>query len=226
MRSLAPAPSLSRVTRPARPRSARPVVAASARPFVVPGDYRLGGGLLAVALFLGPGLHLWTQGALHGVLGGFLSLQASRVRFRFTDSALDVVIVEPFASDEAAAAAGTETSGENQLQGGGANKWALSTVVNWEFWWPGFPLLVYYKETQTRAEGQPHFFPIIMDGRALYEQMLAKMPPSVNAKPSPEAWCLDTALEATPVGRYVKTQLNAEQLAAVKKLTGLPLVDK
>lgn len=28
----------------------------------------------------------------------------------------------------------------------------------------------------------------------------AKMPPSVNAKPSPADWNLDTALEATPVG--------------------------
>lgn len=39
-----------------------------------------------------------------------------------------------------------------------------------------------------------------MDGRQLYTQMLARMPPSVNAKPPLEAWCLDTALEATPVG--------------------------
>lgn len=36
-----------------------------------------------------------------------------------------------------------------------------STFVNWEFWWPNFPILVYFKETQTKPEGQIHFFPII-----------------------------------------------------------------
>lgn len=25
-----------------------------------------------------------------------------------------------------------------------------------EFWWPGFPVLVYFKETQTKPEGQIH----------------------------------------------------------------------
>jgi len=35
------------------------------------------------------------------------------------------------------------------------------TFTNWEFWWPGFPVLVYFKETQTKPEGQVHFFPII-----------------------------------------------------------------
>ena len=36
-----------------------------------------------------------------------------------------------------------------------------STFVNWEFWWPNFPILVYFKESQTKPEGQIHFFPII-----------------------------------------------------------------
>ena len=29
-----------------------------------------------------------------------------------------------------------------------------STFVNWELWWPQFPILVYFKETQTKPEGQ------------------------------------------------------------------------
>jgi hypothetical protein len=33
--------------------------------------------------------------------------------------------------------------------------------VNWELWWPSFPVLVYFKETQTKPEGQIHFFPVI-----------------------------------------------------------------
>lgn len=36
-----------------------------------------------------------------------------------------------------------------------------STFVNWELWWPNFPILVYFKETQTKPEGQIHFFPVI-----------------------------------------------------------------
>lgn len=36
-----------------------------------------------------------------------------------------------------------------------------STFVNWELWWPTFPILVYFKETQTKPEGQIHFFPVI-----------------------------------------------------------------
>lgn len=36
-----------------------------------------------------------------------------------------------------------------------------STFVNWELWWPNFPILVYFKETQTKPDGQVHFFPVI-----------------------------------------------------------------
>ncbi|PPS04871.1 hypothetical protein GOBAR_AA15804 [Gossypium barbadense] len=38
-----------------------------------------------------------------------------------------------------------------------------STFVNWELWWPSFPILVYFKETQTKPEGQVHFFPVIFE---------------------------------------------------------------
>lgn len=36
-----------------------------------------------------------------------------------------------------------------------------SSFVNWELWWPQFPILVYFKETQTKPDGQVHFFPVI-----------------------------------------------------------------
>ena len=52
---------------------------------------------------------------------------------------------------------------------GGMNKWDYSSFVNWELWWPDFPILVYFKETQTKPEGQIHFFPVIMNGRELYK---------------------------------------------------------
>ena len=119
-----------------------------------------------------------------------------------------------------------DSSGDNKLQGGGANKWSFESVTNWEFWFPGFPILVYYKENQTRPEGQPHFFPIIMDGKKLYEQMLEKMPTSVNPKPDPSEWNLDTAFEATPVGRKIKESLSEDQLKTLKETKGFPGLDK
>lgn len=178
---------------------------------VIPTDYRIGATLLAVALFLGPVCHLWTQFLLHGALGGFLSFQASRLRFRFSETDLDLVFIEPLGDDSQALTADAASSGDNKLQGGGLNKWSLKSVTNWEFWWPGFPVLVYFKETQTRPEGarglrcptalppespparcsplmgcvccacfyiaaagQPHFFPIILNGKRLYEEMLVR----------------------------------------------------
>jgi hypothetical protein len=194
---------------------------------VMPGDYRIGATLLGVSVFLGPVCHLWwPQFFIHGFLGAFLAFQASRVRFRFSDKELDVVFVEPGASDDSALAASTTSSGDNKLQGGGANAWSLEAITNWEFWWPGFPVLVYYKENQTRAEGQPHFFPIIMDGKKLYETMLERMPASKNAKVSPADWNLLTALEATPVGRNLIDQLDDQQKAQAKSIDKMPFFDK
>jgi hypothetical protein len=81
-----------------------------------------------------------------GVLGAFLAIQASRVKFVFDDEALEVVIGD------------TSAKTTNKFVGG-ANRWKYDTFVNWEFWWAGFPVLVYFKETQTKPEGQIHFFP-------------------------------------------------------------------
>jgi len=226
------------IPEPARPpkslRGASSASSAGARGFVgaaagaidvIPGDYRIGGVLLSVAMFLGPVCHLWTQFGVHGLLGGFLAFQASRVRFRFSDTDLDVVFIEPGADDATAASLDTDSSGDNKLQGGGANKWSFDSVVNWEFWFPGFPVLVYYKENQTKAEGQPHFFPIIMDGKKLYEVMLEKMPKSVNEKPPVSEWNLDTAFESTSLGRSIKENLSDEQKEQLKNTMGFPFLD-
>jgi hypothetical protein len=58
--------------------------------------------------------------------------QATRVRFRFEDDALEVVVGQQ--QDES----------ENAFVGG-RNRWAYDSFVNWELWWPGFPVLVYFK---------------------------------------------------------------------------------
>eukprot|EP00850_Spirogloea_muscicola_P020184 SM000209S06363 [mRNA] locus=s209:75200:76362:+ [translate_table: standard] len=107
-----------------------------------------------------------------GLLGAFLLFQTTRVRFQFDDEALEVVIGEQAAS-----------SGENAFVGG-ENRWKFSTFTNWEFWWPQFPVLVYFKETQTKPEGQIHFFPIIMNGKQLYDVMVERCGPSKGSKPT------------------------------------------
>ena len=71
------------------------------------------------------------------------------------------------AGTHSAVGADVESSGDNKLQGGGANSWKYDSITNWEFCGL-IPVLVYFKETQTKSDGQPHFFPIIMDGKMLY----------------------------------------------------------
>lgn len=56
----------------------------------------------------------------------------------------------------------------------GALRWKYSSFVNWEFWWPKFPVLVYFKENQTKPEGQIHFFPVLFSGTELYDVMLER----------------------------------------------------
>ncbi|XP_047179485.1 uncharacterized protein LOC124846297 [Vigna umbellata] len=106
-----------------------------------------------------------------GLLGLLLLFQTTRVRFVFEDDALEVRIGEKL-----------QESGENVFVGG-ENRWKYSTFVNWEFWWPNFPVLVYFKETQTKPEGQIHFFPIIFNGKQLYEVMVQRAGPSKTSGP-------------------------------------------
>ncbi|KAL2979072.1 hypothetical protein AAZX31_13G151600 [Glycine max] len=75
-----------------------------------------------------------------------------------------------------------QESGENVFVGG-KNRWKYSTFVNWEFWWPNFPILVYFKESQTKPEGQIHFFPIIFNGKQLYDVMVERAGPSKTSGP-------------------------------------------
>ncbi|CAN6699715.1 unnamed protein product [Malus baccata var. baccata] len=75
-----------------------------------------------------------------------------------------------------------ESSGENVFVGG-KNRWKYSSFVNWELWWPNFPILVYFKEKQTKPEGQVHFFPVIFNGKQLYDVMLERAGPSQTSGP-------------------------------------------
>ncbi|KAF3453695.1 hypothetical protein FNV43_RR04136 [Rhamnella rubrinervis] len=106
-----------------------------------------------------------------GLLGLLLLFQTTRVRFVFDDEALEVKVGEQL-----------QDSGENVFVGG-KNRWRYSTFVNWELWWPNFPILVYFKETQTKPEGQVHFFPVIFNGKQLYDVMVERAGPSKNSGP-------------------------------------------
>ncbi|KAL3532334.1 hypothetical protein ACH5RR_005855 [Cinchona calisaya] len=106
-----------------------------------------------------------------GLLGLLLLVQTTRVRFIFDEEALEVKIGEQL-----------EESGENFFVGG-KNRWKYATFVNWELWWPNFPILVYFKETQTKPEGQVHFFPVIFNGKQLYDVMVERCGPSQTSAP-------------------------------------------
>jgi hypothetical protein len=38
-----------------------------------------------------------------------------------------------------------------------------------------FPILMYFKENQTSPEGQVHFFPMICNGKVMYETLMEKV---------------------------------------------------
>jgi hypothetical protein len=69
---------------------------------------------------------------------------------------------------------------------GGQNRWTYDSFTNWEFWWPNFPVLVYFKETQTKPEGQIHFFPILFNSKQLYDVMVERCGPSQTSGPKDE----------------------------------------
>ncbi|KAG0563778.1 hypothetical protein KC19_8G058400 [Ceratodon purpureus] len=106
-----------------------------------------------------------------GLLGLLLLVQTTRVRFVFDDEGLEVKIGKEL--DES----------EENVFVGGKNRWSYSSFVNWELWWPNFPVLVYFKETQTKPEGQIHFFPVIFNGKQLYDVMVERAGPSKTSGP-------------------------------------------
>jgi Protein of unknown function (DUF3119) len=106
---------------------------------------------------------------LASILPLFLASRASAVKFVFGPDALEVVT----------AAAGKDT--ENAFVGG-QNKWPYASFVNWEFFpSPAVPILVYFKETQTKPEGQIHFFPVLFDAKTLLGVMRERCGRSVNS---------------------------------------------
>lgn len=158
---------------------------------VVEPDFTLAGvtALLGVVtIYLNPGTTcpedylLCPPTLFGGIAGGFLVLfgafvarQASNIRFVFADNSFNLMRLNDTYD--------LETSGNIVV--GGKNSWSYKTFVNWEFFpSKGFPILVYFKETQTPSDkwdvgpgqfdkvgkGQVHFFPVIAKVKTLDEQ--------------------------------------------------------
>jgi hypothetical protein len=105
---------------------------------------------------------------LLGLFGAFLTFQTATIRFQFSDTGFSLVKADG------------SSIGDNIVVGG-KNEWAYDSFVNYDFL-PGedFPVLVYFKETQTprdawvetpiivdKAVGQQHFFPAIANVQQL-----------------------------------------------------------
>jgi hypothetical protein len=110
-----------------------------------PGLFLLGTGLLLDTI---PYIQI-TLGLFTTLLGALFLVQATRIRFIFDSTSLELVNQGEDGQ--------LESSGENVVVGG-ANRWATSTIVNYDFFPNGWingpigPLLVYFKETQTPSE--------------------------------------------------------------------------
>jgi len=106
----------------------------------------------------------------------FLLIQTSRVRFVFDETSFSLQTAKPFSND-------LQSSGENIVVGG-ENRWPYPSFVNYDFFPSAFPILVYFKETNTPEDkweegpgqldkvggGQVHFFPAIADVKVLKEE--------------------------------------------------------
>ena len=101
-------------------------------------------------------------------LGALLLRQTGRVRFVFDSEAMEVKVNK--GNDE------LTNSGEN-FAVGGKNRWSYKTFTRWGMV-PSkeFPVFMYFYETQTdKSKEQFHLFPVIMDGKQLYQTMLEKV---------------------------------------------------
>ena len=156
---LAAVPAVRTLSLPATAR-ARPIRLCSAQEEVLEPDYRLGASLAATGGVLTFGtLGLGAPvGAPIGLLGAFLASRARAVRFIFSADSFEVM---------------TATDGELAPTGpnfavGGKNRWRYEAIAEWAMYpSPEAPVLVYFRETQTRPSGQGHLFPILMDPKRL-----------------------------------------------------------
>lgn len=147
--------------------------------FVTDPDYTLAAAFGAVgALLVLPQVLIGTiLGSFLLLFGALFALQTTRLRLVFDDTSFSV---KQLSGEKD----GLKSSGENSFVGG-ENRWNYDTFVNWDFF-PSidFPILVYFKETQTPSEkwnegpgsfdevggGQIHFLPVIANAKQIKNQ--------------------------------------------------------
>lgn len=130
-------------------------------------DYRLAGalaggaGLVTLGIPLGLGVPL---GVPLAALGALLASRTNTARLVFDVDALEVMTATPGAED-------VRASGEN-FAVGGLNRWAYTDIVEWALYPTAeAPALVYFRERQTRPEGQGHLFPVLFSPDVLLQEL-------------------------------------------------------
>ncbi|KAM3574843.1 hypothetical protein VYU27_003268 [Nannochloropsis oceanica] len=138
-------------------------------PEIIAPDYRVAAGFFLAGVGLAvPPLSNPGAGVPLAVIGAFLASRTQRVRFVFDEEAMEVMTV---GED------GELSMERENFAVGGRNRWAYNTFTNWEFYpSPQVPILVYFKETQTKPEGQIHFFPVIGNPAKLLENFRKYVP--------------------------------------------------
>ena len=167
-----PPPPTSAPLPPPPPRASQLTmsVAGSDDTVVLEPDYRLaatlagGAGLVTLGTPFGLGV---LTGAPLGALAAFLASRTTTVRFVFDADAFEVM---SRAEDGSA-----QPSGRDNFAVGGRNRWEYTSIVEWAMYpSPEAPVLVYFRETQTRgSDGPPqgHLFPVIVNPDELRAQL-------------------------------------------------------
>lgn len=158
---------------------------------IVDASYNLAAGTATLGLvcgvlenFKGPTGKVFGAGAIiFTLLGGFFAFQTSSLSFKFDQDSFSLVKNDG------------SSLGENVVVGG-ENKWRYKSFVNWAFL-PSedFPILVYFKETETPRDnwvvapivvdeipGQSHFFPAISDVSQLKQNFVENQCVKVNSE--------------------------------------------
>lgn len=146
------------------------LMAGDNKSLTIPKNYNVAIGSFATSAAFIFGAHNLIAGIPFGLLGLLLIIQTGKVRFVFDGEAMEVFVAKKGEKGEE-----INASRENFVVGG-KNRWKYNTFTDW-FFIPSknFPILMYFKENQTSAEGQVHLFPVIMDGRVLYDQLMEKV---------------------------------------------------
>ena len=132
-------------------------------------DYKLAGGLAGAGglLTLGTPFGIGAPVGLPlGALAAFLATRTQKVRFVFDPDALEVMIDKGDGLSETA---------EN-FAVGGKNRWSYESIEEWACY-PSLenPVLVYFRENQTRSSGQGHLFPVLFDAEQLRQLMAERV---------------------------------------------------